>query len=162
MRARYSYGGKTLASFIELTPRFLHGLHKDDVIQKFRHALQAVPGVSRVIDHPKGSKTQQGNPGDHYQETNFYVYSEENPGRGMEFELTRNDHAKALKLWDCSRPSEQWSLMVVQAPLLSLWLVAAAPRPGWAWSGTSRDLGTSCPNPWASAPALPGRAGGLY
>ena len=94
IRARYSYGGETLASFIELTPRFLHGLHKDDVIQKFRRALQAVPGVSRVIDHPRGSKTQQGNQGDHYQETNFYVYTEYTPNRGMEFELTRNDHAK--------------------------------------------------------------------
>ena len=98
MRARYTYGGQTLASFIELAPRFLHGLNKDDVIEKFRHALQAVPGVSRVIDHPRGSKTQQGYQGDHYQETHFYVYSEENPDRGMEFELTRNDHAKDMRM----------------------------------------------------------------
>ena len=48
MRARYTYGGQTLASFIELAPRFLRALNKDDVIDKFRHALQAVPGVSQT------------------------------------------------------------------------------------------------------------------
>ena len=30
-----------------------------------------IQGVERVVLHPKGTKTEQGNPGDHYQEHNF-------------------------------------------------------------------------------------------
>ena len=66
-KQRFSYGGITVASFIELTPKDSQG-PPEDVINSYRHALQAVPGVLRVIKHTKGSKEDQGNKSDgHYQ-----------------------------------------------------------------------------------------------
>ena len=62
-KTRYSYGGTTTASFIELTPEDSQG-SPEDVIDNFRRALQAVPGVFQVKHHTKGSKEQQGNPSD--------------------------------------------------------------------------------------------------
>ncbi len=56
--------------------------------------LENVPGVTRVIDHPQGTKAEQSNHGHHYQEHNFSVYSELFPKKPMEFELTRDPHMK--------------------------------------------------------------------
>ena len=51
-------------------------------------------GVDRVFWHPKGSKADQGNDGNHYQPRNFIVHSKLFPGRDMEFELSRHEHMK--------------------------------------------------------------------
>ena len=60
----------------------------------YKWLLEQVPDVDRVIDHPEGTKAQQGNPGNHYQERNFFVYTTRYPDRPMEFELTRHTHMK--------------------------------------------------------------------
>jgi len=90
-KMRYEYSGDTWAAFIEWTPRASHGL-PSEVIESFRQSLTAVPGVMKVELHPKGSKHDQGNPGNHYQDHNFAVYSNKLPNTYMEFELTRNQH----------------------------------------------------------------------
>ena len=51
-------------------------------------------GVDQVRWHPKGSKADQGNHGDHYQPHNFMVHSKLFPGKDMEFELSRHLHMK--------------------------------------------------------------------
>ena len=71
-RARYNYKDTSWAGFIEMTPSWSAG-DADDVIRKFRHALLAVPGVTQVARHPAGTKSEQGNHGNHYQEHNFVV-----------------------------------------------------------------------------------------
>ena len=85
-RARYACGG-----FIELSPAASAG-KPEMVVNAFRQSLTAVRGVDRVELHPKGSKTQQGNHGKHYQDHNFAVFSSKNPKVFMEFELTRHQH----------------------------------------------------------------------
>ena len=92
VKQRYEDGEETTAGFIELSQE--HVLSTD----KFRQLLIAVPGVWQVIDHPKGTKAEQGNPGDHYQQQNFFVYSNTLDKHPMEFELTRNNHMKDPKV----------------------------------------------------------------
>ena len=67
------------------------------VIEAFRQSLTAVRGVDRVDLHPKGSKTQQGNVGEHYQEHNFAVYpaARDRPNTFIEFQLTRHLHSSS-------------------------------------------------------------------
>ena len=85
-RARYECGG-----FIELSPAASAG-EPEMVVTAFRQSLTAVPGVDRVDLHPKGSKTHQGNLGNHYQDHSFAVFSLKNPKVFIEFELTRHQH----------------------------------------------------------------------
>jgi len=67
------------------------------VIEAFRQSLTAVRGVDRVDLHPKGSKTQQGNVGEHYQKHNFAVYpaARDRPDTFIEFQLTRHQHSRS-------------------------------------------------------------------
>ena len=67
-------------------------------VDAWRKLLEKVPGVKKVILHPKGSKEEQGNYGDHYQKHNFYVYSYAYPYVGWEFELSRHQHSKKAGL----------------------------------------------------------------
>ena len=68
------------------------------VIDKFRQALLAVPGVIRVDYHPLGTKVEQGNVGNHFQPHNFALSSSASGKRFLEFELSRHNHDdKALK-----------------------------------------------------------------
>jgi len=85
-RARYACGG-----FIELSPAASAG-RPEMVVNAFRQSLTAVRGVDRVELHPKGSKTQQGIHGKHYQDHNFAVFSSKNPKVFIEFQLTRHQH----------------------------------------------------------------------
>ena len=65
-------------------------------VDEFKVLLEDVRGVDRVVLHPKGSKEDQGNPGNpgsHYQQHNFFVYSKLFEA-GVEFELTRDPHMK--------------------------------------------------------------------
>jgi hypothetical protein len=87
MRFRYD---DNMAGFIELAP----GPASAMTPEEFGDLLRRVPGVDRVIRHPKGTKTAQGNVGAHLQEHNWMVYSMLARGRGMEFEITRNKHAR--------------------------------------------------------------------
>ena len=64
----------------------------------WRTLLESVPGVNSVILHPKGSKEQQGNTGNHYQKHNFYVFCSAYPSLGWEFELSRHPHSKDPRL----------------------------------------------------------------
>jgi len=91
-RARYN----SSSAFIELTPAASAGEPKT-VIEAFRQSLTAVRGVDRVDLHPKGSKTQQGNVGEHYQEHNFAVYpaARDRPNTFIEFQLTRHLHSSS-------------------------------------------------------------------
>ena len=50
--------------------------------------------MQQVRLHPKGSKADQDNDGDHYQQHNFMVNSKVFPGKDMEFELSRHLHFK--------------------------------------------------------------------
>ena len=90
VKNRYRYEPSAKCAFIELHPD--HVLTPED----WKPLLEAVPGVQKVVLHPKGSKQDQGNVGDHYQTWIFYVYSHLYPKHGMEFELTRHDHMKLL------------------------------------------------------------------
>ncbi len=65
----------TVASFIEIASEWSQD-SPHAVIRKFRHALLAAPGVTKVALHPEGTKEQQNNGGSHYQEHNFVVYTE--------------------------------------------------------------------------------------
>ena len=67
-------------------------------VDAWKELLESVPGVKRVILHPKGSKEEQGNDGNHYQKHNFYVYSSAYPSLGWEFELSRHQHSKDPRL----------------------------------------------------------------
>jgi hypothetical protein len=82
---RYCYSDVSKAGLIEITPIS---------VEDFKVRLESVPEVSRVVFHPKGSKTAQGNPGSHYQEHNYFVYAKDFPKDPMEFELTHHDHLK--------------------------------------------------------------------
>jgi len=99
-KARYMYENTIRANFIELGVE--HQLSADD----FYDLLCEVKGVRAVALHPQ-SKLEQNNPGaqdpnqrlrrkGHYQAHNFMVFSELYPDdvRGMEFELTENQHSK--------------------------------------------------------------------
>jgi hypothetical protein len=88
-RQRFAYKENSYAGFIELSP--------DHVLkgEAYKRLLERVSGVDRVIFHPAGSKSQQGNTSDHYQEHNFYVYSQKYMDRAMEFGLTRFNHRVA-------------------------------------------------------------------
>ena len=92
-RARYNCKDTSWSGFVEMTPDWsIHVPH--DVIRKFRHALLAVPDVTQVDRHPAGTKSFQGDPGDHYQEHNFVVTTKRTEGHYIEFGLTRNDYMK--------------------------------------------------------------------
>ena len=67
-------------------------------VDAWKVLLEGVQGVKRVVLHPKGSKEEQRNYGDHYQKHNFYVYSSAYPSLGWEFELSRNQHSKDPRL----------------------------------------------------------------
>jgi len=91
-RARYN----SSSAFIELTPAASAG-EPETVIEAFRQSLTAVRGVDRVDLHPKGSKTQQGNVGEHYQKHNFAVYpaARDRPDTFIDFQLTRHQHSRS-------------------------------------------------------------------
>ena len=72
------------------------------VIEKFRQALLAVPGVIRVEMHPLGSKEKQGNIGNHYQPHDFAVYTVDSGKKYLEFELTRNRHLDSIPIFTVS------------------------------------------------------------
>ena len=84
---RFSYEDD-FCGLIELAPG-ASALTPDE----FCTLLRRVPGVLCVEPHPKGSKTAQGNAGNHLQELNWFVHSAKNPKVGVEFELTRNSHS---------------------------------------------------------------------
>ena len=88
LKQRYQYNQKTMAGFIELSPNYVL------TVEQFRQSLTAVAGVERVIDHPKGTKEEQGNRGDHFQLQNFYVYSSIIQDQPVEFFLTCFNHIK--------------------------------------------------------------------
>lgn len=90
-QVRFAYENTALAGFAEMTPEWSYGL-PTDVIRKFRQALLAVDGITLVQLHPKGTKAEQKNIGDHYQDQNFAVYTYKTGTHWMEFELTRKDH----------------------------------------------------------------------
>ena len=91
-RQRYAYSDHSRAAFIELSPPNM-------TVEEFKTRLENVRGVVGVHLHPKGTKTEQNNPGDHYQAHNFMVNSQVFPGKDMEFELSTHNHFK-----DKSRP----------------------------------------------------------
>ena len=93
---RYSYVGTLFAGFVEMSHEWSAG-QAHAVIHKFRQALLAVRGVERVELHPKESKHQQNNHGNHYQDHNFVLYSEQTGGKAfIEFELTRYNHCEDI------------------------------------------------------------------
>ena len=92
-KARFQYEKTKLAGFVEMSHEWSTAKNASTVITKFRQALLAVPGVTKVQRHPKGSKVQQGNIGNHFQDHNFVVSSEKTGDRWIEFELTRFTHA---------------------------------------------------------------------
>ena len=59
-QVRWSYENTDIQGFVEMTPEWSGGA-PPAVIEKFRQALLAVPGVIRVEMHPLGSKEKQGN-----------------------------------------------------------------------------------------------------
>jgi hypothetical protein len=63
-------------------------------VDAWKALLESVQGVEKVVLHPKGSKADQRNYGDHYQAHNFHVFSSAYPSVGMEFELSRHQHSK--------------------------------------------------------------------
>ena len=99
-KARYMYKGIIRANFIELAEE--HGCMEPEA---FYDLLVKVKGVREVKLRAK-SKAEQNNPGaqnpqartrrrGHYQARTFLVFSHLYPeGKGMEFELTENDHMK--------------------------------------------------------------------
>ena len=101
LQVRYAYEKTDIQGFIEMTPEWSAG-DKKDVIRKFRQALLAVPGVTQVRMHPLGSKTTQGNMGNHYQDHNFAVYTKESGTKYLEFELTRNHHLDSASTFTVS------------------------------------------------------------
>ena len=89
---RFAYQNTDGAGFVEMSHEWSAGT-PSDVITKFRQALLAVKGVTQVDRHPKGSKTEQNNPGNHYQEHTFVVNTQVTGDRVfIEFELTRHNH----------------------------------------------------------------------
>jgi hypothetical protein len=85
-KQRLGYQESSTGGFIEL---------KDSLaVDAWKVLLEGVQGVKRVVLHPKGSKEEQRNYGDHYQKHNFYVYSSAYPSVGWEFELSRHQHSK--------------------------------------------------------------------
>jgi hypothetical protein len=91
VKARFAYSDESLAGFIEMSGAYSYKA-PEVVIQRFRESLEAVSGVVKVALHPKGSKTTQGNAGNHYQEHNFMVHSEKLPNTGIEMEISRHTH----------------------------------------------------------------------
>ncbi len=85
---RYIYQETTLANFIELKSE-----QPPMTPAEFFELLSAVPGVLKVVPHPK-SKLEQKKFGHYYQERAFLVYSRAHPRHGMEFELTTHNHVK--------------------------------------------------------------------
>jgi hypothetical protein len=85
-KQRYSYKSSSKGAFIELNSRL--------EVDAWKVLLEGVRGVDSVGPHPKGTKADQGNDGDHYQATNFWVTSSIYPTVGMEFELSRHQHSK--------------------------------------------------------------------
>ena len=85
---RYIYRQTTLANFIELKSE-----QPPMTPAEFFELLSAVPGVLKVVPHPK-SKLEQKKFGHHYQQRTFLVYSQAYPRHGMEFELTTHNHEK--------------------------------------------------------------------
>ena len=69
---RFAHSDNSHAGFIEMFHSWSTGA-PEEVIEKFRLALQSVQGVQRVEYHPSGSKEQQKNVGNHYQGYNFVV-----------------------------------------------------------------------------------------
>jgi len=91
-RQRYAYSDHSRAAFIELSPPNM-------TVEEFKTQLENVRGVVGVHLHPKGTKTEQNNPGDHYQAHNFMVNSQVFPGKDMEFQMSTHNHLR-----DKSRP----------------------------------------------------------
>ena len=97
LQVRFSYAGTVSAGFVEMSHAWSRG-PACEVIFKFRQALLAVHGVDRVDLHPKGSKEQQNNRGNHYQDHNFAVHSEMMGAKTfIEFELTRYNHRDDIR-----------------------------------------------------------------
>ncbi len=91
-QVRFKYEKTYLAGFVEMTQEWSQGQNKD-VTRKFRRALLSVPGVTKVVFHPKGDNKQQRNFGNHYQEHNLAFSSQKKGTEAwMEFELTRDNH----------------------------------------------------------------------
>ena len=89
-KQRFSYQRSSTSGFIELNGRL--------EVDAWKKLLEGVQGVEKVVLHPKGSKEEQRNYGDHYQKHNFYVYSSAYPSLGWEFELSRHQHSKDKRL----------------------------------------------------------------
>ena len=85
--ARYRYSVGSASGFIEVV-----GLLSPDELKR---RLLEVPCVIGVQAHHKGSKTSQGNIGDHWQETNWEVFVH-GYKKTLEFEVTKNDHMSEI------------------------------------------------------------------
>ena len=89
-KRRLGYQESSTGGCIELKDRL--------AVDAWKVLVEGVQGVKRVVLHPKGSKEEQRNYGDHYQKHNFYVYSSAYPSVGWEFELSRHQHSKKAGL----------------------------------------------------------------
>jgi len=148
-KQRFEYSDGSVAAFIELSPQHSRGL-PEDVIERFRQSLIAVPGVDRVELHPKGSKATQGNHGEHYQAHNFAVFSKQNSNSFMEFELTRHQHMETepftvTALFKTPKPSlipEAWRILraaCMGKELLPEWVNEMEAKRLKKWSQSQRQ-----------------------
>ena len=89
VKQRFQYSMKSKSAFAELKV----GLRPTK--EEFKAMLERVPGVQEV--RWQTSKQDQGNPGNHYFDTNLLVRGQTGDAY-IEFELTRNQHSTGLHM----------------------------------------------------------------
>ena len=102
---RYIYRQTTLANFIELKSE-----QPPMTPEEFFALLSAVPGVLKVVPHPKSKLG--------YQQHTFLVYSQAYPPHAIEFELTTHNHVK-----DCSTISALYKSQRNRSQALEAWRI---------------------------------------